>query len=247
MTAWREETIGDCRLILGDCRDILPTLGKVDAVVTDPVWPNAPLGSIPGSDDPEELFESVAPCLALIASRIVVQLGCDSDPKMLAALGLPFLRTCFLEYACPTYKGRLLHTGDVAYCYGQWPAAYRGATVIPGKCVSAVSDKEFRRGPRLPGKEKGGFEALDHPMPRRLEFVRWLVKWWALPGETVLDPFMGSGTTGVACVKLGRKFIGIEIEPKYFDIARQRIQAAVNEPRLPGLEQPKIEQKAMAI
>ena len=59
---------------------------------------------------------------------------------------------------------------------------------------------------------------------------------------TVLDPFMGSGTTGVACVKLGRKFIGIEIEPKYFDIACKRIAAAIAEPRLPGLDQPKLEQ-----
>ena len=65
--------------------------------------------------------------------------------------------------------------------------------------------------------------------------------------ETILDPFMGSGTTGVAAVQTGRKFIGIEIEPKYFDIACKRIQAAVNEPRLPGLDQPKPTQEAMAL
>ena len=51
-----------------------------------------------------------------------------------------------------------------------------------------------------------------------------------IKGHTILDPFMGSGTTGVACVKLGRKFIGIEIEPKYFDIACRRIEAAYAQP-----------------
>jgi site-specific DNA-methyltransferase (adenine-specific) len=55
-------------------------------------------------------------------------------------------------------------------------------------------------------------------------------------GQTFLDPFMGSGTTGVACANLGRRFIGIEIEPRYFDIACERIRRAYEQPRLPGLE-----------
>ena len=59
----------------------------------------------------------------------------------------------------------------------------------------------------------------------------WLVNRVTLLGETVLDPFMGSGTTGVACANLGRKFIGIEIEPKYFDIACKRIEEAQRQQR----------------
>jgi DNA modification methylase len=62
--------------------------------------------------------------------------------------------------------------------------------------------------------------------------MRWLVSHAAQHRETILDPFMGSGTTGVACIKLGRKFIGIEIEPKYFDIACRRIEEAWKQPRL---------------
>jgi DNA modification methylase len=65
-----------------------------------------------------------------------------------------------------------------------------------------------------------------HPCPRPLDQMRVLVEQWAVPAGTVLDPFMGSGTTGVACAQLGRKFIGIEIEPKYFDIACRRIEDA---------------------
>ena len=57
-----------------------------------------------------------------------------------------------------------------------------------------------------------------------------LVGLFSTPGETILDPFMGSGTTGVACVKLGRKFIGIEIDPTYFDIACKRIADAYKQP-----------------
>jgi site-specific DNA-methyltransferase (adenine-specific) len=62
--------------------------------------------------------------------------------------------------------------------------------------------------------------------------MEWLVNRASRSGETILDPFMGSGTTGVACANLGRKFIGIEIEPKYFDIACERIRAAQAQQRL---------------
>jgi DNA modification methylase len=74
---------------------------------------------------------------------------------------------------------------------------------------------------------------IDHPCPKPLLFTKWLVgRASAGGGETVLDPFMGSGTTGVACMNLGRKFIGIEIEPKYFDIACKRIEQAQKQGRL---------------
>ena len=220
--------IGNATLYCGDCLEILPTLPKADAVVTDPPWDAAK--GIAGSDDPRGLFRTVAPMLS--ADRYVVQLGCDSDPAFLAPLAAlhPYLRTCWLEYACPTYKGRLLHTGDVAYAYGIWPPSRPGAMVIPGRCLSNRSDREFIRGSRKAGKEKGGFETLSHPMPRRLDHVLWIVKWFAR--GTVIDPFMGSGTTGVACMNLGRKFIGIEIEPKYFDIACRRIDDAQRQVRL---------------
>lgn len=75
-------------------------------------------------------------------------------------------------------------------------------------------------------------EANGHPCPKPLGWMTWLVELASNPWEIVLDPFMGSGTTGVACVKLGRRFIGIEIEPKYFDIACKRIEAACAQPDL---------------
>ena len=94
--------------------------------------------------------------------------------------------------------------------YGKHPALNKGArpTVLSSNAAA----------------EKNG-----HPCPKPLEWMLWLVELVTLLGETVIDPFMGSGTTGVACWRKGRKFIGIERDEKYFDIARQRIEAALNE------------------
>jgi site-specific DNA-methyltransferase (adenine-specific)/modification methylase len=71
------------------------------------------------------------------------------------------------------------------------------------------------------GGEEGKVRRV-HPMQKPVALMRWCVE--MTHGETVLDPYMGSGTTGVACVRLGRRFIGIELEPKYFAIAKRRIQ-----------------------
>ena len=84
----------------------------------------------------------------------------------------------------------------------------------------------------------------DHPNEKPLALMQTLIETLGNEGNTILDPFMGSGTTGVACVKLDRKFIGIEIELKYFDIACRRIEKAVSEPRLALLE-PKMKQDKM--
>lgn len=223
--------IGNATLYWGDCREILPTLLKVDAVITDPPW-EAAVG-IPGADNPRGLFSEACQFMPAIAERVVVQLGCDSDPVFLEPLAskLPFLRVCWLEYACPTYKGRLLHTGDVAYVYGKWPSS-KVATVFPGRCISTRSDSEFKRGPRPKGKEKGGYEALAHPMPRRLQHVEWLVRWFAEPEAPICDPFMGSGTTGVAATSHGHPFIGIEVHRSYFNLACRIIEDAQRQQRM---------------
>jgi site-specific DNA-methyltransferase (adenine-specific) len=89
-----------------------------------------------------------------------------------------------------------------------------------------------------PGGHITGERDIEHPCPKPAVYMDWLATFASLPGETILDPFMGSGTTGVAAVKLGRKFIGIEIEPKYFDIACKRISEALKQPDM-FIERPK--------
>lgn len=207
--------IGDATLYHGDCLEILPTLGKVDTVVTDPVWPNA-TADLVGKEDPFQLLED---SLRLIeAKRVAVHLGCDSDPRILLAVPCKwsFFRVCWLRIARPHYKGRLLYGSDVLYLFGEPTPARNNQHLISGEVCSTSSA----------GKE------ADHPCPRKEEHVRRAVDWWSAPGELVLDPFMGSGTTGLVCANLSRKFIGIEIERKYFDIACERIDAAYAQGRL---------------
>ncbi len=85
----------------------------------------------------------------------------------------------------------------------------------------------------------------SHPNEKPVELLLDVVGTHSRANSVVLDPFMGSGTTGVACAKLGRKFIGIELEPKYFDIACKRIDDAYRQPRLFKDEPPKPKQETL--
>jgi thiol-disulfide isomerase/thioredoxin len=189
----------------GDCRNILPELSGYETVITDPIWPNNKVKEFEGID-PQGLFDAMLLRTAMY-KRMAVQLGCDSDPKLLKHVSLPFFRLINLEYSLPSRKGRVLYSGDVAYLFGAPPPVVKGKRLIPGRIVS---------------KNNFGKEA-DHPCPRKLEHVQGLVNYWSEESDTVLDPFMGSGTTAVACKKLGRKFIGIEINESYCAEAVKRL------------------------
>ena len=169
-------------------------------------------------------------CAALPqAERLIVQLGCDSDPRFLSSIPSiwPFLRVCWLDYARPSYKGRLLYTGDVAYAFGRPPAFIKGRQVMSGMCRSSRPDKDFLRHTKN-GKhnfDASEFDGLPHPCPRRLEHVVWLVNQFS--DKMVCDPFMGVGTAAVASKFLNRLFVGIEIEEKYCEIAAKRLSQSV--------------------
>ncbi len=210
--------IGDATLYLGDCIQILPTLPKVDAVITDPVWPNCPTAMIAGADGGQRglLRHALHACTA---DAVIIVMGFDSDPRFLDAVPIryPFIRSQQLPYAMPGYRGRLLGGDEVAYAFGAIP---KGRGLIPGRAVAETNA----------GRSK--IDGMGHPCPRTETHMRSLVGWWSVGSGTVLDPFMGSGTTGVACANLGRKFIGIEIEQKYFDIACERIDNAYRQKRM---------------
>ena len=99
--------------------------------------------------------------------------------------------------------------------------------VIYGKPSFAIDTFETRMGVTV-NENKG----IDHPSPKPLRLMRWLIENATKEGETVLDPFMGSGTTGVAAVQLQRSFIGCEISPEYFSIAEKRVKSAALQPSL---------------
>lgn len=211
----------------GDCREILPQLEPVDAIITDPVWPNGST-HLRGADRPYELFAEAAVHFPNLCARAIVQLGCDSDPRILSGVpaSLPFFRVCALEYACPTRKGRVLYTGDVAYVFGVPPASAPGRRVMSGRFVSTKPDVQRVA---VTKHKDWGMAPPDHlhPTPRRYEHVAWLVGRWT-DGD-VLDPFVGSGTTLVAAANGGRHAIGIEIEERFCEIAVKRLAQTVME------------------
>ncbi|MBK8246133.1 MAG: site-specific DNA-methyltransferase [Gemmatimonadetes bacterium] len=211
----RVEHIGDATLHLGDCLEILPTLGKVDAVVTDPPYGVGFVGKTENDgrknrggyasfpdDDPAYIIQRVESALA-IAERGVVTPGTRILSKypewrdmgvFFVPGGVGLGRWGF----CCSHP--ILYYGNRPKRPGMWPTSFSDAKPMP-------SD-------------------YGHPTAKPIEWMERLVNIASLPEDTILDPFMGSGTTGVACAKLGRKFIGIEIDPGYFDIACLRIEDA---------------------
>jgi DNA modification methylase len=198
----REVVIGDCRLILADCRDVLPTLGKVDAVVTDPPYgigiaanPVRQKHEKRDWDNQPPNRELINQCLE-IGKTAIIWGGNYFD--------LP-----------PTQK--ILVWDKIQ------PADFSLAMLEIAWTNIGGPAKMFRQS--VTGYSK------DHPTQKPVQLMQWCLSF--LPdADTILDPFMGSGTTGVACVNLGRKFIGIELDPDYFEIACKRIYEAYKQPRL---------------
>ncbi len=226
----RVERIGDVSLYLGDCREIMPGL-QADVICTDPVWPNCPAGLIPGHNRPYALWaEAMGACPGGVR-RVVAVMRSDSDPAIFAGgPRLPFFRTILLPYALPSYIGRVLGGDEVAYWYGDVPRVAPGRRLIPG---------------RGPSAQPSGRPPNGHPCSRAQVHFDWLVVWCSDPGEIILDPFMGSGTTIVAAMRGGRPAIGIEIDPDFFDIACRRVEEEARAPRLPLVTRQAATQGAM--
>ena len=213
-------------LYLGDCREILPTLGPVDAVITDPPYGVNFAGShTKHSDKHGQVYESFDDTSENVQTVCVPAVRMAVSLARSAAI-TPGLRCCHM-YDAPIAQGAIFYPS--------------GANAGPWGFVCSQPIYYYGRDPYLLnrlGSRPNGFSSTEsaeengHPCPKPLGQMTWLVNRASLPAETILDPFMGSGTTGVAAVRLGRKFIGIEIEPKYFEIAQRRIEAAMEETSL---------------
>jgi DNA modification methylase len=217
---WREEVIGDCRLIRADCREVLPTLARVDAVVTDPPY---------GIGESGRKVRSRGTSSDRVRRMTVTDYGdFEWDNKPASSEVIALIRSCSKWqiifggnfFSLPPTSCWLvwdkLNTGDFADCELAWtnlPKAVRRIQYHWNGCM-----REERDVPR------------EHPTQKPIGVMRWAIEHLPLPIDIIVDPYAGSGTTGVACVKLARKFIGIEIDPKYFDIACRRIEEAYKQP-----------------
>lgn len=190
----RIERIGNgVTLYLGDCREILPTLGKIDAVVTDPPYPDIDKGFAITPID----FLADIDCRQLVFWSAV-------EPFMLSWSGV-----------------HIWHkpNGNSSHHYERIFERNGGKTC-----------RVFRKAAILPNYTQYAAECVDHPTQKPLSLLTELIRLIPEKPKTILDPFMGSGTTGVAAVRLGRQFIGVEIEPKFFDIACRRIEDETKRP-----------------
>jgi len=219
----RKEIIGDCTLYQGDCLEVMPTLGKFDAVVTDPPYGIGWKPRINHKDQAwiDDVAFDPAPFLAVgqyhlfwgaqyFASKLPDCEGWLTWAKR-PAVGYDFQND---ERSYATTEMAWRDWGKAAFISHVWDGGMR---------AGAAENRTFR-----------------HPSQKPIEVMEWCVRKLPADATTILDPFMGSGTTGVACVKLGRKFTGIELDPGYFDIACKRIEQAYAQPDLfvPAPEKP---------
>lgn len=225
---------GRVRLYCGDCLDVLPTLGHVDAVVTDPpygmAWNtdstrftggNHTRGE--GRDDWGDIAsdcEPFDPSPWLQFDRVVL-FGANHFAQR-----LPVGTTLVWIKKADHLFGTFLSDAEIAWMKG-------------GHGVYCYR-KQFPPPSRIAEHDR---KSVAHPTQKPIDLMEWCIEKAKCEGE-VLDPYMGSGTTGVACVRLGRRFIGIEKEPRYFDIAVKRIKAELE--RAPLFEpRPKYTQRAL--
>ncbi len=212
----KEVLAGGVEIWLGDCREILPTLGKVDAVVTDP---------------PYGIGYDTSGLSSAGAQQFAAIVGDSAEPDLSAVFALKCQKVIF---GANNFPHQLPHRGRWL-CWDKRGGIERADKMLGSPFEMAWEDRTsgYDRMVRiLHGgvvNADGGGVAREHPTQKPVALMVRCIQ-HLREAELILDPFMGSGTTGVAAVKLGRRFIGIEIEPKYFEIARRRIQAALDAP-----------------
>ena len=215
---------GGVKLYLGDCLDILPTLeaGSVDAVVTDPPYGmNAKVdyksrrrGGLAECNDFEPIKGDDVPLdpSPWLGFSTVAVFGANWYANRLPISGAWII----WDKLDGLTSEREIGFNDNSDCELIWTNKGNAARIIRHRWMGCMKASEHG-------------ERRVHPTQKPVALMVALIKHLSQPGDTILDPFMGSGTTGVACVQTGRKFIGIEIDAGYFEIAKQRIEAAQNE------------------
>lgn len=220
-------------LYQGDCLEFLRTLepGSVDAVVTDPPYGvDLQYGSCSDTfDEWKRLVSRFIPeAVRISRGPVVVPTSKLEGEAYLHQLN-PVWRICWFKGASCTRSPIGFKDWEPQFVFGSSPSGQ----VHDYFHASASSVRN---------------QILGHPCPKPMAWALWMVRKMSCEGDTILDPFMGSGTTGVACVRTGRNFIGCEIDTAYFEIARKRIEAEQAKTALfDRAEPPVIQQGASAL
>ncbi len=256
----RVEVIGDAVLYLGDCRDVLPSLAGVDAVVTSPPYDATRAYGGQELYDWRPVIAEIAVilppggvCVWNVADQVID--GSESGSSFRQALHAMDcgLRLHDTMIACregvsfpdsnryhPAFEYVFVFSRGAPKCFNgirDWRNKHAGSpmhgtdrqpdgttTPINGMGRPVLSEG-LRRNWWIVYNPYTGVTA-GHPAPMALSLASDHVTTWTRDGDTVLDPFAGSGTTGVACARLGRRFVGIEIHEPYFDLMCRRIEQA---------------------
>lgn len=218
----RIETIGSATLYLGDCREILPTLPAADAVITDPPYGILNLAGAGSTTavrkSPRQQDSGALKNRLLNRSDVRWDVAPEREhiEALLAAAPVQIIWGGNYFDLPPTRAILIWDKEQPWENFSQVEMAWSNLSR-----PAAIFRESATRG--TPGKE--------HPTQKPLSLMRWCVS-LAKGCQTILDPYMGSGTTGVAAVEAGRTFIGCEIDPAYFDIACRRIEDAQRQGRL---------------
>ncbi len=223
--SFETQTIGTATLYRGDCMEVLPTLGRFDAVITDPPYGINKDGQVKttggnggrkayeflgwdGERPSDEIFDLILKAAPL---------HCIWGGNYFADLLPPTMRWLVWD------KGQRINQSDGELA---WTSQQKALRICTMNRVELMTD------------------GAQHPTQKPIRLMMWCIEQLGNP-QTILDPFMGSGTTGVAAIQLGRTFTGIEREPKYFDIACKRIEQAYAQGQLFEPVQAKQEQVSL--
>jgi site-specific DNA-methyltransferase (adenine-specific) len=243
------ETIGDATLYLGDCREVLPTLAdsSIDMLWTDPPYGNSNhdgdfnarlneyrgLESAPIANDDMASMREVVDFALTQGARVLKPISsctcCCSGGGGAAGPAFAWLADRMNTGGLSFYHSVIwdkLNPG-LGWQYRRQYEMLMIAHRAKGKILWANAGRAVPNiFPMMPPRER------EHPNEKPEALVNWFLENHSVEGDTVLDPFMGSGTTGVCCLNLGRKFIGVELEPRWFDAACRRVAEAYRQPRL---------------
>lgn len=213
----------------GDCLDYLRTLadGSVDAVVTDP-----PYGI--GADAAQAERGNMKHGAAICASKYYGHSDWDrsrpsrelfTEVMRVASVHVIFGGNYFADIIPPSASWIVWDKDNGTNDYADFELAWTSHKRASRKV-------RWRWHGMLQEHGGGNKDARCHPTQKPVGLMRWVLENYCDAGCTVLDPFMGSGTTGVACMETGRNFIGCEIDATYCEITRKRIKAAQDQGRL---------------